>query len=63
MPHSLPSAEYWHAKAEEARAQGDNMRSEDARKAMFSIADSYEAMAARAAKREARGKPDAGKAH
>jgi hypothetical protein len=63
MPHSLPSAEYWHAKAEEARAQGDNMRSEDARKAMFNIADSYEAMAARAAEREARSKPHARKTH
>jgi hypothetical protein len=39
--------DYWHAKAEEARAQAEEMRDPDARSTMLQIAMIYSAMALR----------------
>jgi hypothetical protein len=54
MPNRMRTAEYWRSKAEEARTRAEGMKTADAQAAMLAIAASYEAMAERAAKREAR---------
>jgi hypothetical protein len=48
----LRSSEYWQERAEEARARADEMRDQEARAMMLSIAHMYDLMAARAAQRE-----------
>jgi len=48
----LRSAEYWHARATEARAKADQMHDADARTTMLGIAHSYDLMAMRAAARD-----------
>jgi hypothetical protein len=64
MPRRQSTAEHWRERAEEARSIAETMRDEGARKAMFQVADGYEAMAERVEKREAlaRGPPKASKA-
>ena len=48
----LRTSSYWRLRAEEARSIADDMQDEGARDTMLNIANTYEAMAARAAKRE-----------
>jgi len=53
----LRTSSYWRLRAEEARSIADDMQDEGARDTMLNIANTYEAMAARAAKREKAKKP------
>ena len=48
----MRSADYWHARAAEARAKADQMRDRDARNTMLGIAHSYDLMAMRASARD-----------
>ena len=48
----LRTSTYWSLRAEEARSIADDMQDEGARDTMLNIANVYEAMADRAAKRE-----------
>ena len=50
----LRSSEYWRARAEEVRAQAEEMRSGDAQSALLDIAAMYDRMATRAAEWEAK---------
>ena len=45
------SAKYWHDRAAEARAIGDELTDKTAKKTMYSIANGYDDMAKRAATR------------
>ena len=56
MRSLLDDAGYWHNRAEEAWAVGEICSDPEAQSIMFDIADKYEALAKRAAEREARGK-------
>ena len=51
--HQLRSAKHWRDKAEEARTMATQMRNASARAVMEDIAEKYERMAERAARREA----------
>jgi hypothetical protein len=46
------SSEYWHARAEEARAIAGQMKDENTRNTMLGIARSYDHLARRAEERE-----------
>ena len=56
MRSLLDDAAYWHNRAEEAWAIGEICSDAEAQRIMFDIADKYEALAKRAAVREARSK-------
>jgi hypothetical protein len=45
MPSPRTEPEYWQARAEEARAQADEMHSDEARQSMLEIAALYERVA------------------
>jgi hypothetical protein len=47
------TSDYWRERAEEARTKADQMRDATAKTIMLEIAQKYEAMAERAARREA----------
>jgi hypothetical protein len=53
-PDGHYTAAYWEERAEEARQRAEHMQHEDARRIMATVADLYERMADRAARREAR---------
>ena len=47
-PSYLTNPEYWRARADEARAQADQMRDHDAKQALLNIAGIYEQLAKQA---------------
>ena len=53
MIYEQRNSRYWHAKAAEARAKADQMHDPTAIATMHQVADSYDLLAARAARREA----------
>jgi hypothetical protein len=50
-PPTHPSPEYWRNRAEEARAQAEEMRDADAKQALRKIAEIYEQLAVQASAR------------
>jgi len=53
MIYEERNSRYWRAKAAEARAKADQMHDPTAIATMHQVADSYDLLASRAAKREA----------
>ena len=48
--------EHWHTRADEARSVADDMKDEISKQMMLQIADDYERLAKRGARREPRGR-------
>ena len=48
MPSPLGDPEYWRSRAEEARAQADQMRDPDAKRTLLNIAKNYDQLAEQA---------------
>ena len=58
-PTYLDNPDFWRARAEEARAQAEQMRDHDAKRALLGIADVYERLAKGAEEYMKRTKPSA----
>jgi hypothetical protein len=54
MPNVFGTPEHWRDRAQEARAMADNITDPDAKRAMLDIAESYEKIAERAERAEAK---------